>query len=360
MWWCCGKKGKDQKGCKVSKHEYKDDDDDDEHEEKKKEKEMRMKYQKCMCCKELGHKIEDCHRDPNFKTKLDPKEEAERIMEIKESKTIFAETVIRTTHFLKKCAKVAKVYEHELEKPEQQAKATLQLLKNENVFNRGAMHFEDYNYDHFNKHILIDPNKEDDDEYQETEQEPVKGKASHLDSEEDSLEGKPVGYRAPPEGFNKMDDGSEKRSAQLTEKLLDNFVNEEFQHENLTVMTESEKQEAALKAQEQVKKEIQERKANEAKKRQEEQDEQDQDDDDGSGDEQNRHGKEETPDDYDDDVEYEIFYNQKEIKKALKEQKKNVFRDIMNEKQFLVVKHKGLEGLKELNKYKIEDYFPES
>ena len=32
LWWCCGKKGKDQKGCKVQKHEIQnevDDEDDD-------------------------------------------------------------------------------------------------------------------------------------------------------------------------------------------------------------------------------------------------------------------------------------------------------------------------------------------
>ena len=58
----------------------------------------------------------------------------------------------------------------------------------------------------------------------------------------DSSDGPQVGYRAPPDGFNKMDD--DKRSAQLTEKVLENFIQEDFQHDNLTVMTESEKAEA--------------------------------------------------------------------------------------------------------------------
>ena len=30
MWWCCGKRGKDQPGCRFSKHESKDDEDEDE------------------------------------------------------------------------------------------------------------------------------------------------------------------------------------------------------------------------------------------------------------------------------------------------------------------------------------------
>lgn len=37
-----------------------------------------------------------------------------------------------------------------------------------------------------------------------------------------------------------------------------------------------------------------------------------------------------------------------------------MFRDILDEKKVIAVKHKGLDGLKELTKYKIEDYFPES
>ena len=61
------------------------------------------------------------------------------------------------------------MWDYELEKPEQAKKAKLQILKNENVFNRGSMFFEDYNYDNFNKHILIDPNKEDNFDYEETE-----------------------------------------------------------------------------------------------------------------------------------------------------------------------------------------------
>ena len=30
MWWCCGKRGKEQPGCKFSKHECKEDDDEEE------------------------------------------------------------------------------------------------------------------------------------------------------------------------------------------------------------------------------------------------------------------------------------------------------------------------------------------
>jgi hypothetical protein len=35
MWWCCGKRGKEQPGCKWSKHETKEDEDEDEDENEK-------------------------------------------------------------------------------------------------------------------------------------------------------------------------------------------------------------------------------------------------------------------------------------------------------------------------------------
>lgn len=31
MWWCCGKRGKEQPGCKFSKHECQNDEEDDLH-----------------------------------------------------------------------------------------------------------------------------------------------------------------------------------------------------------------------------------------------------------------------------------------------------------------------------------------
>ena len=72
MWWCCGKRGKNQPGCKFSKHESKEDDDeeDDDH-DKEKNKAKQLKYTRCQCCKEMGHTIDNCPRDPNLKTKED-------------------------------------------------------------------------------------------------------------------------------------------------------------------------------------------------------------------------------------------------------------------------------------------------
>lgn len=69
MWWCCGKQGKDQPGCKFSKHECKEDDDEeDDDNDKEKNKARQLKNTRCACCKEMGHTIDICPRDPNLKT----------------------------------------------------------------------------------------------------------------------------------------------------------------------------------------------------------------------------------------------------------------------------------------------------
>ena len=68
MWWCCGKRGADVPGCKFSRHETKEDDDDEDDEDKERNKAKQLKSIRCQCCKELGHTIEYCYRDPNLKT----------------------------------------------------------------------------------------------------------------------------------------------------------------------------------------------------------------------------------------------------------------------------------------------------
>ena len=69
---------------------------------------------KCMCCKEIGHLTKDCPRDPNLKTHvtdLTYQEEMARIMQIKDYRKLFSDTIVTTTHFLKKCIRVPKVQE---------------------------------------------------------------------------------------------------------------------------------------------------------------------------------------------------------------------------------------------------------
>ena len=118
MWWCCGKADPNTPGCKYSQHESKEDEEDDD--EGKKFKELaHAKNQKCLCCKELGHTIQDCHRDPNIKTREDQQEDLQRIMQIKDYRKLFVDTIVTTTHFLKKCVRVPKIEEMTLQDPGQ-------------------------------------------------------------------------------------------------------------------------------------------------------------------------------------------------------------------------------------------------
>jgi hypothetical protein len=65
-----------------------------------------------MCCKELGHAIKDCPRDPNLRSNKQDfdmvNDDYQRILKIKENKKFFVDTAVTTTHFLKKCIKVRK------------------------------------------------------------------------------------------------------------------------------------------------------------------------------------------------------------------------------------------------------------
>lgn len=61
---------------------------------------------RCQCCKQLGHGIDDCTNDPNFKTMTDVELDYKRIKSIRELKQTSADTMIRTTHFIKKSVMV--------------------------------------------------------------------------------------------------------------------------------------------------------------------------------------------------------------------------------------------------------------
>ena len=64
LWWCCPKKGVETLGCRTSKHMPEvDKGSDDDHADLKIQQSI-----KCQCCKEMGHSIENCVRDPNIKT----------------------------------------------------------------------------------------------------------------------------------------------------------------------------------------------------------------------------------------------------------------------------------------------------
>jgi hypothetical protein len=116
MWWCCGKTTKEADGCKIAKHESKDDDEDEAADpDAKEEQQKHPKNVRCYCCKEVGHTIDQCPRDPNLKTDKEAIEDLERIKQIKDYRKLFSDTMILTTHFLKRCTKVPKVKKPQLE-----------------------------------------------------------------------------------------------------------------------------------------------------------------------------------------------------------------------------------------------------
>ena len=101
LWWCCGRESKEAQGCKFSKHESKEEEEDEDPDATGNEKPI--KNIRCYCCKEMGHLIENCPRDPNIRSKVDTEDDFVRIQKIKDYRKLNADTVVTTTHFLKKC-----------------------------------------------------------------------------------------------------------------------------------------------------------------------------------------------------------------------------------------------------------------
>ena len=83
---------------------------------------------------------------------------------MKDCKKLFADTAVTTTLLLKKCVRVPKLeLKNDLSPDgltwnEYNRETARQFTK---PFQRGAMSFDDYNYDQFNKYILIDPNRDE-------------------------------------------------------------------------------------------------------------------------------------------------------------------------------------------------------
>ena len=132
MWWCCGKTSVHAAGCKFAKHECKEEEEEDE--EQKSGEEI-LKYLRCMCCKEVGHKTAQCEHDPNLRTDFEIAEEPVRVDKLREFKKLNSESVMATTTLLNHIA-------HKDDSIN-------------NVFGMGALAFDDYNYGYYNMHLLI-------------------------------------------------------------------------------------------------------------------------------------------------------------------------------------------------------------
>ena len=141
MWWCCGKTTKDAPGCKYSKHYCKEDEDENEGEAgpsngQTTEITVKKTNIRCLCCKEKGHNIDECLRDPNIRTQQDVLLEEKRIAKSKSFRKLLSDSLGMTSRLFKGLIR-------------RQA-GTNDL----NPFSKGAMSFDDYSYKYFNEHVL--------------------------------------------------------------------------------------------------------------------------------------------------------------------------------------------------------------
>ncbi|CAI2381308.1 unnamed protein product [Moneuplotes crassus] len=82
MWWCCGRKNKEDPGCTVNFHINKDFSKAETDKEITENRKLRLKNHKCECCKKIGHEPNMCSDDPNYRTPLPIKEEYKRVEKI--------------------------------------------------------------------------------------------------------------------------------------------------------------------------------------------------------------------------------------------------------------------------------------
>ena len=94
------------------------------------------------------------------------------------------------------------------------------------------MHFEDYNYDLFNKYVLIDPNKGVESSWSE-------GENDDEDAHESSKSSEMVGFSLPKAYGGKA---QEDKVHELNEKNIEISVKENYEHEMLSVKTGEEQQ----------------------------------------------------------------------------------------------------------------------
>ena len=131
MWWCCGKTNPEAPGCKYSKH-FSKNEDEDEKDPAFEDEVGKLKALKCYCCKEKGHKTENCPKDPNFRHNQDADKESLRIMEIKEKKKLLADSVAVQNKIMEAFSK----------------------KKLQHIFGQDIMSFDDFNYGLLNDYIF--------------------------------------------------------------------------------------------------------------------------------------------------------------------------------------------------------------
>lgn len=83
VWWCCGRQGKEASGCRINKHESKEEDEAGEIQQKEA---LAASLQRCPSCKDYGHPAAQCPKDPNYRSRFDLLEEAVRLQKITQFK----------------------------------------------------------------------------------------------------------------------------------------------------------------------------------------------------------------------------------------------------------------------------------
>jgi len=91
--------------------------------------------------------MEECTRDPNFKTNIDQNLDQIRINKIKDYKKLHVDSIVQQTHFIKKSVMVPIKIDEEgrIKEPDNP----------EHPFMRGIMNFDDYSYTNFNSYVLL-------------------------------------------------------------------------------------------------------------------------------------------------------------------------------------------------------------
>eukprot|EP00347_Sterkiella_histriomuscorum_P024062 403332433 len=325
MWWCCGKTDKEAQGCKFSKHESKEDDEDDADPDDKLQDQLRqLKNVRCLCCKELGHRMELCPRDPNIRTAAEPEEDIERISRIKDFRRLFQDTMVLTTHFLKRCVKIPRVKIKGQTQTENMDNSRIleQLEKMKvNPFKRGAMRFEDYNYGMYNDYILIDSQK---------------------------------GQQLQKQGYGKISKynsmvGSELR---LTEQQLEESVSAQYEFEDIVVGATSGGQ---LKDDDMNDEQLRIKQGTSNQKNAATLETPPEDTQPGDGDDSQ--GDDDENDEDEDEDEFTIFYERDEIQSTRAQQQQDAFDDIRQVKaELMLTNAKGHPS--DGNRIKIQDYMP--
>ncbi len=93
-------------------------------------------------------------------------DEFERIQKMKDFRKLFADSIVQTTHMLKKSVMIPIKYDEEDQ--------LIEVPNAYNMFKRGVMEFDDYNYTLHNPYVLVENPKYIEDEQAKTTALPVK------------------------------------------------------------------------------------------------------------------------------------------------------------------------------------------